>query len=232
MMAMSQRLIGERGWRSLACAALTLASLLAACNIDSAQVGSPSVTQPPIAATATAAAPTATLPAPGGLAYLGATAQEFIARYGPPTGQSDPAGGEIHFHQYLGVPTNYLVIQEGKYLGVTPGDANVLRVVVAAPPAQAWSVNAGKLTCTGFSPPDAQPLRHVTTSSSGAVVGWDDIYQSDKLASVFPASAFEDASQKPAPPGSFDISYIYASSGDTGHVTSCTLALGERQTVG
>jgi hypothetical protein len=209
----------------LAC--LVAIGALAACNVDSANVIGGGST-----ATPTLPPPTATLPASGEPAVLGAPAQAFITKYGTPTNQSNPAQGELHFHQYLNSVTDFLDVQSGKYLDLTRGAEDAATILVTAPPGQAWSVSAARRECAGFGPTDAQFVRSVQTSSQGATVGWDDIYHSDSLAGVFPASAFQDVSQNPVPAGSFDIAYLFASSGDTGHVTSCTLALGERQTVG
>jgi hypothetical protein len=69
-------------------------------------------------------------------------------------------------------------------------------------------------------------------STRRAVVGSDDLYQNARLARAFPVSAFPDVSQHPALADSFDSSYLNASNGDRAHVTTCSLAIGERQTVG
>lgn len=200
---------------------------LAACNVDSANVIGAGST-----GTATPLQPTATLPASGGPAVLGAPVQAFITKYGAPTNQSDPTRGDLHFHQYLNSVTDFLDVQSGKYLDLTKGADAVATILVMAPPGQAWSVSAAKRECGGFGAAGAQFVRTVQTTSQGATVGWDDIYHSDSLAGVFPASAFEDVSQNLVPAGSFDIAYLFASSTDTSLVTSCTLAIGERQTVG
>lgn len=209
-----------RGALALVC--LASACALAACNLVGVQVEATNSTTHQSTALATA-----TLPPPGGPAVLGAPGQAFIARYGPPTNQSTPAQGDLHFHQYAGVATDYLIVEEGKYVGVTPGDADAWSILVAGPPGQPWPLTTAKQVCAGFGPPDAQFVSTVTTSAQGAEVGWDDIYQSARLATIFPASAFQTINQTPAPAGSFDIHYIYASTSDTAHVGSCSLVVGE-----
>ncbi|HEX9037919.1 MAG TPA: hypothetical protein VF808_13115 [Ktedonobacterales bacterium] len=208
-----------------------LAVALAGCNIGAFDGHSGAGSAPTTTPTAQPT-PTATFPPSGPPAILGGLGQAFISKYGAPTAQSNPAQGELHFGQYSYAVSAYLVVQEGKYLGVTPGDENVLSIQVTAPQGQPWTVVEAKRSCAGFGPTDKQFIKRVTTTSQGAVVGWDDIYQSASLTNTFPASAFLDANQRRAPWGSFDITYLFASSGDMEHVTSCTLAIGERQTIG
>ncbi|HEX9037779.1 MAG TPA: hypothetical protein VF808_12410 [Ktedonobacterales bacterium] len=199
---------------------------LAACNLDSSLSGATSGIHPP------SSAPTATIPAPGPPATLGAPGQAFIAKYGAPTEQSNRSQGDLRFHEYSGVAADYLIVEEGSYFSVSPGAQDAFSIQVAPPPSQSWTIGEAKRVCQGFEPPDAQFDRRVDTTSQGLAVGWDDIYQSAQLAKVFPASAFQDISQNPAPRGSFDISYLYDSNSSDSRVSGCTLTIGERQTVG
>lgn len=172
-----------------------------------------------------------TAPAASVAAVLGSSGQAFITKYGPPTSQGNPTQGDLHFREYPGVATDYLIVDEGKYFGVTPGDAAAYSIEVAAP-AQPWSVATAKQTCTAFAPTDAKYVKRATTTSTSGVEGWDDLYTGATLAQTFPASAFQDANQNTAPAGSFDISYLYASANDTTHVVDCQLLVGEQQTNG
>lgn len=183
--------------------------------------------------TATAHARATATPSPSGdVPILGGSGQAFIAQYGPLTSQSNTTQGDLHFRQYPGVAQDYLIVDEGKYYGVTPGDANAYSILVAPPPGQSWSLTSAKQVCEGFMPTDARFVKRVVTTGSQGVDGWDDIYMSASLAKIFPTSAFQDASQNPAPDGSFDIMYLYASTSDTTHAGSCSLTVGEQQTQG
>jgi hypothetical protein len=69
-------------------------------------------------------------------------------------------------------------------------------------------------------------------TTEGTVVGSDNLYQGARLARAFPASAFRNVSQHPTLARSFDSSNLYTSRGIGPHVTTCSLATGERQMVG
>lgn len=177
---------------------------------------------------------TATPPATSGSPVLGGSGQAFINKYGPLTSQSNTAQGDLHFKQYPGVALDYLIVDVGKYFGITPGDNDAYSITVAPPPDQNWTPTAAKQACVVFLPADAQHLKQVTTidSTSNMIDGSDDIYTSASLAKTFPASAFQDANQNPAPAGSFDVWYQYTKEGDTSQVAYCQIMIGTQQTKG
>lgn len=195
------------------------------------------------ATTAPAVQPTATTPAratatsstaQSGAAVLGGPGQAFITKYGPLTSQSNAAQGDLHFKQYPGVATDYLIVQTGTFFAVTPGASDAYSVAVAPPPSGDWTPTAAKQACTIFLPADAKPVKSVVTTdaTSHAIDGRDDVYTSAALAKTFPTTAFQDANQNPAPAGSFDVWYLYSTEGDSSQIASCTLMIGEQQTKG
>lgn len=229
MVSRRLRAVNKRGL-VMVTAALLLGTL-SACGTVSA-VGSSSSSGGTSGAQAGQATATPTAPATSMAAVLGSPGQAFITKYGPPTSQGDQTQGDLHFREYPGVGTDYLIVDEAKYFGVTPGDTAAYSIEVAAAPGQPWNVATAKQTCAAFAPADAQHVKQVATTSGGSAEGWDDVYMSATLAQTFPASAFQDANQGTAPAGSFDISYLYVSANDTAHVGSCQLLVGEQQTNG
>ena len=178
---------------------------------------------------------TATQPvAQSGAAVLGGPGQAFIAKYGPLTSQSNATQGDLHFKQYPGVAADFLIVQTGKYVAIAPGDTDAYSIAVAPPPDQDWTATAAKQTCAAFMPADAHSVKQVVTTdpTSKAVDGLDDIYLSASLATIFPASAFQDANQNQAQAGLFDVWYLHAKEGDSSQIASCTIMVGEQQTQG
>lgn len=207
--------------------------LIASQSTATATTAAASTATTPARATATTRA-TATSGATSGSAVLGGPGQAFITKYGPLTSQSNTAQGDLHFKQYPGVATDYLIVQTGTFFAVTPGASDAYSVAVAPPPSGDWSPTAAKQACAIFLPADAQFVKKVITrdSASNMVDGQDDLYTSVALARTFPASAFQDANQNPAPAGSFDVWYLYSTEGDSSRIASCTLMIGEQQTKG
>jgi hypothetical protein len=195
---------------------------------------------PTATATATATAPhaaPATLTSRGGgsgngsgPALLGGSGQAFIDKYGPLTSQSDTSTGDLHFRQYAGVAQDFLIVDLGVRLGITPGGQNAATILVSAPPGQSWTTSQADASCAAFFPSDAGRVKSVPVTNSSGVIGVDVVYHSDALTRVFPASAFVDASQNPATPGSFDVMYLYTTPNSSGQIDDCQIALGTQQT--
>lgn len=187
----------------------------------------------PAASSSSHVSATATAPQ-SGASVLGGPAQAFITQYGPLTSQSNATQGDLHFKQYPGVATDYLIVQTGGYFAVTPGASDAYSIEVAPPPSADWTPSVATQACAPFLPADAQRVKQVITrdATSNATDGEDDIYMSATLAKTFPASAFQDANQRPAPAGSFDVWYLYTNEDDSSQIASCTLMVGEQQTKG
>jgi hypothetical protein len=181
----------------------------------------------PLAATATLAP----RGADAGPAVLGGTGPAFIDKYGPLTSQSDTSRGDLHFRQYQGVAQDFLIVNLGVYLGVTPGGQNAALILASAPPGHPWTVSQANAACAAFFPSDAKRIKSApTTDPSGTINGVDVSYHSDALVPVFPASAFLDAKQNPTTPGSFDVMYLYPAGTSGDQIDSCSIGLGTQQT--
>src|SRR5258706_10650790 len=148
------------------------------------------VTHQPAAPTATAtlAPRTATPGQSPGPAVLGGTGQAFIGKYGPlVASQSDTSRGDLHFRQYPGVAEDFLIVDLGAYLGITPGDQNAALISVQAPPSQSWTMSQANAECAPFFPLDAKRISSAPArDSSGSIIGVDVIYHSDALVHDFP----------------------------------------------
>jgi hypothetical protein len=163
---------------------------------------------------------------------LGGTGQAFIDKYGPlVASQSDTSRGDLHFRQYPGVAQDFLIVNLGIYLGITPGDQNAALISVQAPPGQPWTMSQANAECAPFFPFDAKRISSAPArDSSGSIIGVDVIYHSDALVPIFPASAFLDAKQNPATPGSFDVMYLYPAGTSGDQIDDCSIGLGTQQT--
>jgi hypothetical protein len=60
--------------------------------------------------------------------------------------------------------------------------------------------------------------------------GYDEVYVSAQLATLFPASDFTDTNGQQVTAGTFGVSYLYGS--DSQHIGSGDLVVGEQQTQG
>jgi hypothetical protein len=159
---------------------------------------------------------------------LGGPGAAFITRYGPLTSQSDTSTGDLHFQQYAGVAQDFLIVDLAGHFGDTPAN-DAESIIVSAPPGQPWDTSAAQAACSAFFPPDAQKVKTVPITTNGVLTGQDVIYTSAMLAKTFPASVFYDANQNPVTPGTFDVLYLYAQSGNPGNTDSCQLFLGSQQ---
>lgn len=169
-------------------------------------------------------APTTALQPTSGPALLGAPLGAFVAIYGQPNEQSSPSLGEYHFQRYPGSLLDFLILL------TDTADTGTSRNRVQDIAAQAsdtgahtgWTPEQASATCGAFFPRDAVYQRRVATHD-----GFDTIYSSASLASLFPATAFTDASSVPVQAGSFDVFYLYKASP---LIASCDLLIGTQQT--
>lgn len=157
------------------------------------------------------------------LPVLGAALTTFETRYGQPDPHTDTKSGSYHFQQYTDSNIDYLIA----WTDLADGGAYTQRVYSLGVQADTggWSKDKGDTICAGFRPPDAVYKRRVTLTSGSD--GYDEIYASASLASLFPASAFTDANTNSVKPGLFDVQYLINQDGTIG---SCTLQLGTQQT--
>jgi hypothetical protein len=91
-------------------------------------------------------------------------------------------------------------------------------------PNTGWSTTQANQMCGVFYPRDAVYKRQVSVQG-----GYDKIYFSQSLASLFPASSFVDVQQNPVKAGYFDVMFLYRDSSDTA-IDDCDMLIGEQQT--
>jgi hypothetical protein len=155
-----------------------------------------------------------------GPALVGGDLGAFVARYGQPNGYSTPDGGFFNFQRDPGANRDLLIAQTD----AEDGGVYAQRVegVTAKAPNAGWPQQEASATCAAFFPPDAVYNREV-----GLVNGYDKIYFSASLATLFPASTFTDASEDQTEAGLFDVRYLYLSNPIIG---SCRILIGTEQT--
>lgn len=158
--------------------------------------------------------------AQSGATTLGQPLSHFVTRYGQPNDHSDAKSGAYHLERYGNSNIDFLILQTDIFDG--PLYAQSVESITAQSPEAAWTGANADAICAGFLPPDAKYQSQVSTA-----YGYDKIYASASLASLFPDSAFVDANQNQTTAGSFDVDYITRSPSD---VTDCTIAIGTQQT--
>lgn len=195
-------------------------------QVDSIQT-TPRPTETPTPTPSPTPIPTPTL-AVSGPPILGADIRTFISKYGQPNDHSTVNTGSYHFQRYSDSNIDFLIIQ------TDPTDGSTYTKLVDWVTANAsdagsdagWSQQQADTTCSQFFPPDAVYKNQVPLSDNS---GYDKIYYSASLASVFPTSAFTDASQKQVQAGLFDIQYLTKSASDS-NIVSCSIMIGTQQT--
>jgi hypothetical protein len=191
---------------------------------------SPTPTATPSRATPTATpvpAPTAS-PANAGTAVLGGTQAAFVAKYGQPTDNSNPAVGRLQFQRYAGTSVDFLIVQLDYYDGASVRD-RAYSITAQHPPDHFWTRTEAQNICRAFLPAAARFHNTVTVPGAAGTAGVDDIYTSATLAGIFPASTFVDAAQNRVAAGTLDVHYIYAAPNDSSRVASCQLQVGRQQ---
>ena len=190
---------------------------LSACGGSSQPAISSPTVKPTQKVSATSTTKVTKLPATNGSALLGSDISAFIGKYGQPNDHSDVKDGIDHFQRYPGENTDFLIVATD----FTGSTSRAEDITVQAPNA-GWSIEAGTEKCSTFFPSDAKYQRQVSLDG-----GYDKIYFSMSLASLFPASAFTDASGNQVKAGSFDAQYL-VNSDQT--ISSCDIIIGMQQT--
>ena len=90
-----------------------------------------------------------------------------------------------------------------------------------------FSPSDAKARCMTFAPSDAHFVKEFVYADN---TGFDMVYSSASLAQSFPAGDFTDSQQNQVQAGMFDVSYLYKGNGDTQHIDSCDMIIGEQQT--
>ena len=185
----------------------------------------PILTDTPVPAVAPTQAPSG-LPATHNTPRLGSTLSDFIGAYGQPNAHSNPP--DYHFLT-TGNVDGIIILGLGPSCPSTQcvGEQKIDDVSVQATTSTGWTLSDAQLHCLAYMPTDAHLKQRVVFADG---TGYDVVYFSASLAKLFPASEFTDASGNPAPPGIFDISYLYR--GDHQHIDSCDLITGSQQTNG
>ena len=156
---------------------------------------------------------------------LGVDIGTFTAKYGQPNDHSTISTGSYHFQRYSSSNIDFLIIQTD----LVGGGIYTKRVewvtANASDTGDGWSPQQADTICTQFFPSDAVYKQEVPISGSS---GYDKIYYSASLASLFPASAFTDASQNQVKAGMFDAEYLTQSASDS-NINSCSIMIGTQQ---
>lgn len=168
--------------------------------------------------TATKIPPTNT-PILSGLAILGATIGSFNGHYGSPNAHSNTSTGEYHYQKYADSNVDLLIVNTD----IADGGVYAQRAysITVQADTSGWTQQQTDDKCKAFFPSDATYKSQAPTQN-----GYDKIYFSSSLASLFPASAFTDANQKQIQSGYFDVLFLISGS----MTNSCTIAIGTQQT--
>ncbi len=160
-------------------------------------------------------------PAPSsGPAIIGGELGAFVATYGQPNNHSIASSGLYHFKRYPN-STLDLLIARTDLTDAGVYTSRVEEITVQAPDA-GWSQQDATAACAAFLPGDAVYKREVKLAT-----GYDKLYVSATLASLFPASSFVDVNGQQVQAGSFDVQYLYRSGTI---VASCDILIGTQQT--
>ncbi len=171
-----------------------------------------------------------------GTPRLGGPISDFIGAFGPPNDHSQPGAslGQYHFQR----DTNTTDVVDGLIVLTSIDVQNVVDNIEVNAVAQnatyndpqagsSFSPSDAKARCMTFAPSDARFVKEYVYADNA---GFDMVYISSSLAQRFPASDFTDSQQNQVQAGMFDVSYLYKSSGDTQHIDSCEMIIGEQQT--
>ncbi len=175
------------------------------------------VSSSPTQASQPTSAPTASpTKSPAGPAILGATLNDFKARYGQLNSHSDPANGQYYFALY-GNDKDDLTLQ-------FIYDEHASAILYGAPNNKYWSYSEAKTACAAFLPSDATYQRKMTVyDTTGKAQDEQLVYVSSSIASFFPASAFTDENGNNAKPGTIGLILTHW---DTNTYLQCTVQVG------
>jgi len=201
-------------------------SLTAQANqpVSNSQPTSVPTTQPTTTTAPTSQSTTQSVINPtSGPALLGSDLGTFAAIYGQPNDHSTPSVGEYHFKRYPGSNIDFLILwTDNADGGVYANRVENVNVQASDAGADAgWTQAEADASCAPFLPRDA-----VYKSQVGLTGGYDKIYFSASLASLFPASAFTDGNSNQVQSGLFDVQYLYASGS---LIAGCSILIGTQQ---
>ncbi len=163
------------------------------------------------------AQPTALI-AQAGPIILGGDIGAFIAKYGQPRSNSQPANGIYVFASYGNIH---------KYdLSVTTERGRAFYILLQAPIEQGWDRTHAINACLAFAPLEKVYKRSMTLdNSNGKPVAFQLVYISEALATLFPASSFTDENGKQTSAGTFGL-LLNDVLGTTSLISSCAIQIG------
>ena len=186
--------------------------------------------------TAIAVQPTKGLAVTRGTPRIGGPISDFIGAYGQPNDHSNPGvyASQYHFQR----DTNTTDVTDGLIVSTSADSKSVIDDITVAAVAQnatyndpqagsSFSPSDAKARCMTFAPSDAHFVKEFVYADN---TGFDMVYTSASLAQSFPAGDFTDSQQNQVQAGMFDVSYLYKGNGDTQHIDSCDMIIGEQQT--
>jgi len=171
-----------------------------------------------------------------GTPHIGGPISDFIGAFGPPNDHSQPGAslGKYNFQR----DANTTDVADGLIVLTSIDIENVVDDIEVQAVAQnatyndpqagsSFSPSDAKARCMTFAPSDARFVKEFVYADNA---GFDMVYISSSLAQIFLASDFTDSQQNQVQAGMFDVSYLYNSSRDTQHNSSCEMIIGEQQT--
>lgn len=171
-----------------------------------------------------------------GTPHLGGPISDFIGAYGQPNDHSNPGGyaSQYHFQR----DTNTTDVTDGLIVSTSADSKSAVDDISVAAVAQnatyndpqagsSFSPSDAKARCMTFAPSDARFKQKFVYADNS---GYDMVYTSASLAQSFQAADFTDSQSNQVQTGMFDVSYLYKSNGDTQHIVSCEMIIGEQQT--
>jgi hypothetical protein len=229
-----------RLWLILAAVVLTLAVIIGVASCGQSQQPAPTL-QPTTAPTSKptpkpTVQSTQDLAATHGTPHLGGPISDFIGAYGQPNDHSNPGGyaSQYHFQR----DTNTTDVTDGLIVSTSADSKSAVDDILVAAVAQnatyndpqagsSFSPSDAKARCMTFAPSDARFKQEFVYANNS---GYDMVYTSASLAQSFQAADFTDSQNNQVQAGMFDVSYLYKSNGDTQHIDSCDMIIGEQQT--
>jgi hypothetical protein len=163
------------------------------------------------------AQPTALI-AKAGPIILGGDIGAFIAKYGQPGSNSQPANGIYVFALYGKIHKNNL--------SVTTERGRAFYILLQAPTEQGWDRAHAIKACLAFAPLEKVYKRSMTLdNSNGKPIAYQLVYISEALAPLFPASSFTDENGKQTSAGTFGL-LLNDAIGTTSRFSSCAIQIG------
>jgi len=161
--------------------------------------------------------PTALI-AKAGPIILGGDIGAFIAKYGQPGSNSQPANGIYVFASYGNIHKNDL--------SVTTERGRAFYILLQAPTEQGWDQTHAINACLAFAPQEKVYKRSLTLDNpNGKPVAYQLVYISEALAPLFPASSFTDENGKQTSAGTFGL-LLNDVIGTTSRFSSCAIQIG------